>query len=186
MRRCGYEASAYQFHVAHVLYEFRDLEGSVAAMRESLPLQPKQERQGRVHSNAILAPRQFELGRMDAACATWSAFLDDYARLAGWPAKASSPSPDAACTKSGCNGRSAGWERHGRRPPLSPDQPEYPRVGYLAVHDAVFPQRPFSDTGPRSAASRQHGALVPVPRGARAPLSVQGVPRPGRLSQAAP
>jgi hypothetical protein len=77
----GYDASAYQFHVAHVLYEFRDLEGSIAAMRESLRLQPKQERQGRVHSNAVLAQRQFELGHVDAACATWGKFLDDYAQL---------------------------------------------------------------------------------------------------------
>ena len=77
----GYDASAYQFHVAHVLYEFRDLAGSVAAMKESLRMQPKQERQGRVHSNAVLAQRQFELGHVDAACVTWTAFLDDYAQL---------------------------------------------------------------------------------------------------------
>lgn len=77
----GYDASAYQFHVSHVLYEFRDLPGSIAAMRECLRVQPRQERQGRVHSNALLAQRQFELGHVDAACATWGAFLDDYAQL---------------------------------------------------------------------------------------------------------
>lgn len=33
----------------------------------------------------------------------------------------------------------ASWNWRSRRPPLSPDQPEHPRVGYLAVHDAVFP-----------------------------------------------
>lgn len=77
----GYDASAYQFHVAHVLYEFKDLAGSIAAMQESLRIQPKQERQGRVHSNALLAQRQFELGHVDAACATWNAFLDDYTQL---------------------------------------------------------------------------------------------------------
>ena len=31
-----------------------------------------------------------------------------------------------------------------RRPPLPPDQPVDPRVRHLAVHDAVFPQRPFT------------------------------------------
>lgn len=77
----GYDASAYQFHVSHVLYEFKDLAGSIAAMQECLRVQPRQERQGRVHSNALLAQRQFELGHVDAACATWNAFLDDYAQL---------------------------------------------------------------------------------------------------------
>ncbi|OEU90406.1 hypothetical protein DB35_04010 [Streptomyces abyssalis] len=42
----GHGASANQFHVAYVLYEFKDLEESIAAMRESLRPQPKQERQG--------------------------------------------------------------------------------------------------------------------------------------------
>jgi GNAT superfamily N-acetyltransferase len=39
---------------------------------------------------------------------------------------------------------SAGGNRLGRRPPLPPDQPVDPRVRDLAVHDAVFPQRPFT------------------------------------------
>ena len=39
---------------------------------------------------------------------------------------------------------SAGGNRPGQRPPLPPEQPEHPRVRYLAVHDAVFPQRPFT------------------------------------------
>ncbi|MEU3354908.1 hypothetical protein [Streptomyces sp. NPDC037389] len=77
----GYDASAYHFHVSHVLYEFKDLEGSIRAMRECLKVQPRQERQGRVHSNALLAQRQFELGHVEAACATWHAFLDDYVQL---------------------------------------------------------------------------------------------------------
>ncbi|GAA3059452.1 hypothetical protein FHS39_003807 [Streptomyces olivoverticillatus] len=77
----GYDASAYQFHVSHVLYEFKDLKGSVQAMQECLKVQPRQERQGRLHSNALLAQRQFELGHVEAACATWHAFLDDYVQL---------------------------------------------------------------------------------------------------------
>jgi hypothetical protein len=39
---------------------------------------------------------------------------------------------------------SAGRNRLGRRPPLPPDQPVDPRVRDLAVHDAVFPQGPFT------------------------------------------
>ncbi|MBT2383155.1 hypothetical protein [Streptomyces sp. ISL-11] len=77
----GYDTSAYQFHVSHVLYECKDLEGSIRAMRESLKAQPRQQRQGRVHSNGLLAQRQFDLGHVEAACATWHAFLDDYVQL---------------------------------------------------------------------------------------------------------
>ncbi|MCF6523637.1 hypothetical protein [Streptomyces sp. JJ36] len=77
----GYDASAYHFHVAHVLYETKDLSGSIKAMREALKLQPKQERQGRVHFNAVLAQRQFEYGHIEAACESWTQFLDDYVML---------------------------------------------------------------------------------------------------------
>lgn len=77
----GYDQSAYLFHVSHVLYELRDLKGSIKAMEDSLKAQPPQERQGRVHSHALLAQRQFELGHLDAACETWHRFLDDYAEL---------------------------------------------------------------------------------------------------------
>ncbi|MEU2790214.1 hypothetical protein [Streptomyces sp. NPDC007100] len=77
----GYDASAYLFHVAHVLYEFKDLPGSVNALHSSLKAQPRQERQGRVHFHALLAQRQFELGHLDAACATWHRFLDDYTEI---------------------------------------------------------------------------------------------------------
>ncbi|MFD7110280.1 hypothetical protein ACFWAF_08790 [Streptomyces microflavus] len=48
----GYDQSAHQFHVAHVPYETRDLPGSIAALKTSLRTQPKQERQGRLHTNA--------------------------------------------------------------------------------------------------------------------------------------
>ncbi|MEU6958337.1 hypothetical protein [Streptomyces chrestomyceticus] len=77
----GYDASAYLFHVSHVLYEFKDLPGSIKALNSSLKAQPRQERQGRVHSHALLAQRQFELGHLDAACATWHRFLDDYTEI---------------------------------------------------------------------------------------------------------
>ncbi|MGK5450871.1 hypothetical protein [Streptomyces radiopugnans] len=77
----GYDTSAYQFHVAHVLYETRDLPGSIAALKASLRAKPEQERQGRLHANAVLAQRQFEYGHVEEACATWHTFLDDYAML---------------------------------------------------------------------------------------------------------
>lgn len=77
----GYDQAAYQFHVAHVLYETRDLPGSIAALKTSLRVQPKQERQGRLHANAVMAQRQFEFGHIEEACTTWGTFLDDYVGL---------------------------------------------------------------------------------------------------------
>jgi hypothetical protein len=74
----GYDQCAYQFHVASVLYQCGDLAGSIAAMRQSIRVQPPQERQGRVHAYAVLARRQFEFGHLDAACESWHKFLDDY------------------------------------------------------------------------------------------------------------
>ncbi|MEZ0089197.1 hypothetical protein [Streptacidiphilus sp. EB129] len=75
----GYDESAYQFHTAHVLYELGDLPGSIKALQQSNRVRPTQERQGRVHANGLLAQRQLELGHVEAACATWQVFLDDYA-----------------------------------------------------------------------------------------------------------
>ncbi|MFH8366906.1 hypothetical protein [Streptomyces sp. NPDC018031] len=77
----GYDASAYKFHVSHVLYEFGDLPGSIKAMQDCLKLQPTQERQGRIHSHALLAQRQLELGHLEESCKTWHAFLDDYSSV---------------------------------------------------------------------------------------------------------
>ena len=75
----GYDESAYQFHSAHVLYELGDLRGSIRALQLSNRVRPVQERQGRVHANGLLAQRELELGHVEAACATWQLFLDDYA-----------------------------------------------------------------------------------------------------------
>ncbi|MEO3976006.1 hypothetical protein [Streptomyces sp. CAU 1734] len=77
----GYNHSAYQFQVAHVLYEGRDLAGSIKAVKASIRAQPARERQGRLHFNAVLAQRQFEYGHVEEACATWGDFLDDYCVL---------------------------------------------------------------------------------------------------------
>lgn len=77
----GYDQAAYLFHVAHVLYETGDLPGSIASLKTALRAQPEQERQGRVHFNAVMAQRQFQLGQIEEACATWGSFLDGYAGL---------------------------------------------------------------------------------------------------------
>ncbi|PGH50017.1 hypothetical protein [Streptomyces sp. Ru87] len=77
----GYDAAAYQFHVAHVLYETGDLAGSIKAMQHSLRVQPKQEQQGRLHSYAVMAQRQIEHGHVEEACESWNRFLDYYSVL---------------------------------------------------------------------------------------------------------
>ncbi|MFE2038556.1 hypothetical protein ACFXBB_36110 [Streptomyces scopuliridis] len=73
-----YDATAYLFHTSHVLYEFKDLPGSISALQQSLKAQQKNERQGRVHFLAVLAQRQLELGHLEAACGSWWQFLEDY------------------------------------------------------------------------------------------------------------
>ncbi|MDT0307416.1 hypothetical protein RM780_10620 [Streptomyces sp. DSM 44917] len=74
----GYDRCAYQFHLSSVLYETGDLPGSIDALQQSIRVQPPGERQSRMHAHAVLAGRQFELGHLDAACASWQHFLDDY------------------------------------------------------------------------------------------------------------
>lgn len=74
----GYDRTAWLFHLSKVLYEERDLPGSIKAMQDSIRIQPAHERQGRVHAYATLATRQLEYGHLDAACGSWSRFLDDY------------------------------------------------------------------------------------------------------------
>jgi transcriptional regulator with XRE-family HTH domain len=74
----GYDRTAWLFHVSHVLYEERDLPGSIKALQQSIKVQPKVERQGRVHSYALLAQRQYSHGHLDASCNSWGRFLDEY------------------------------------------------------------------------------------------------------------
>ncbi|MFB7291109.1 hypothetical protein [Actinacidiphila glaucinigra] len=74
----GYDQTAYLFHVSHVLMEEGDLAGSIKALRQSIRLQPAQERQGRVHAYAVLAQRQLRHGHLDASVDSWGRFLDEY------------------------------------------------------------------------------------------------------------
>jgi hypothetical protein len=74
----GYDQTAYLFHVSHVLMEEGDLAGSIAAMKQSIRVQPPQERQGRVHAYAVLAQRQLRYGHLDASCQSWTRFLEEY------------------------------------------------------------------------------------------------------------
>jgi len=77
----GYDRSAYEFHVSSVLYALGDVPGSIKAMQASNRARPPMEKQGNAHANGLLAQRQLEVGHLEAACATWDVFLDDYATL---------------------------------------------------------------------------------------------------------
>ncbi|MFF7689699.1 hypothetical protein ACFZB6_26580 [Streptomyces syringium] len=77
----GYNQSAFAFHVSHVLYEGKDLPGSISALQQALRVMPSNERQGRVHFYAVLAQRQLEYGHLDAACESWARFLEDYEHI---------------------------------------------------------------------------------------------------------
>ncbi|MEV0531805.1 hypothetical protein [Kitasatospora sp. NPDC050463] len=77
----GYDQAAYHFHVSHVLYELGDLPGAIKELQLSNRARPVNEKQGRAHANGLLARRQMELGHVEAACATWNTFLDDYVTL---------------------------------------------------------------------------------------------------------
>ncbi|KUM93150.1 hypothetical protein AQI88_28280 [Streptomyces cellostaticus] len=77
----GYDQAAYFFHQSAVLYALGDVPGSITAMKASNRVRPPMEKQGNAHANGLLAQRQFEVGHIEAACATWNVFLDDYAAL---------------------------------------------------------------------------------------------------------
>ncbi|CAM5682938.1 hypothetical protein SAVIM338S_07390 [Streptomyces avidinii] len=77
----GYDRTAYLFHVAHVQNETKDVAGSVKTLRESIRVQPANERQGRLHAHGLLAQRQLSIGHVEAACESWGRFLDDYEAL---------------------------------------------------------------------------------------------------------
>ncbi|NJP66035.1 hypothetical protein [Streptomyces spiramenti] len=77
----GYDRTAYLFHVGQVREQLADLPGSIRAIEESIRVQQPQERQGRMHAHAVLAKRQLRLGHLDAACASWTHFLDHYQRV---------------------------------------------------------------------------------------------------------
>ncbi|MFJ9855761.1 hypothetical protein [Streptomyces sp. NPDC101150] len=74
----GYDEAAYHFHEAHVMWCLKDGEGSINALRRSNRSRSPQERQGRVHCLGVMAQRQLAMRHIEAACATWGEFLDDY------------------------------------------------------------------------------------------------------------
>lgn len=77
----GYDRAAYEFHRSSVLYALGDVPGSVDAMKASNRARPLSEKQGNAHALGLLAQRQLEIGHLEAAVASWHAFLDEYASI---------------------------------------------------------------------------------------------------------
>lgn len=74
----GYDEAAYHFHEAHVRWSLKDGPGSIKALRRSNAARSPQERQGRVHCLGVIAERQMAMRHVEAACATWTEFLDEH------------------------------------------------------------------------------------------------------------
>ncbi|MFE0257272.1 hypothetical protein [Streptomyces sp. NPDC059010] len=74
----GYDQAAYYFHEAHVRWHLGDREESIKALRRSNAARSPLERQGRLHCLGVIAERQFRMRHVEAACQTWTAFLDEH------------------------------------------------------------------------------------------------------------
>jgi hypothetical protein len=74
----SYDPSALNYHISQVRYELGDAHGAVEALQQSDRLLYDVYRRTRVRQRTYLAERQFEIGHLEAACATWHQALDDY------------------------------------------------------------------------------------------------------------
>lgn len=74
----SYDPAALNYHTSQVRYELGDAVGAVEAMQQSDKLRYDIYRRTRVKERAILAERQFAVGHLEAACATWNSTLEDY------------------------------------------------------------------------------------------------------------
>ncbi|MEU0804639.1 tetratricopeptide repeat protein [Streptomyces sp. NPDC005970] len=73
-----YDPATLYYHMSWVRHELGDVPGAVAAMQESDRLRYGVYRRTRVRQRAMLAEFQFEVGHLEAACATWNEALDEY------------------------------------------------------------------------------------------------------------
>ncbi|MEV0040986.1 tetratricopeptide repeat protein [Streptomyces sp. NPDC050804] len=74
----SYDPAALNYHTSQVRYELGDVAGAVEALQQSDKLRHSIYRRTRVHRRALIAERQFAIGHLEAACATWHSALDDY------------------------------------------------------------------------------------------------------------
>ncbi|MBV2366852.1 tetratricopeptide repeat protein [Streptomonospora nanhaiensis] len=77
----GYHPAALAFQEAHLRAHLGDVAGAAAAMKTSTRRRPAMERRSRAMATAHLAEYQYRAGHLEASCATWNTFLDDYPHL---------------------------------------------------------------------------------------------------------
>ncbi len=64
-------SAAYDFHVAHVLWELGCRPESVKTLCQSNKVRPKGERQEHTHATRLLATRLMEMRDVEEACREW-------------------------------------------------------------------------------------------------------------------
>lgn len=74
----SYDPAALNYHTSQVRFELGDVCGAVEAMQQSDRLRYSVYRRTRVKERGLLAERQFAIGHLEAACATWHTVLDDF------------------------------------------------------------------------------------------------------------
>ncbi|WP_202417967.1 tetratricopeptide repeat protein [Streptomyces sp. YIM 132580] len=74
----SYDPASLNYHISQVRYEIGDVSGAIEAMQQSDKVRYSVYRRARVRHRAMLAERQLEIGRLEAACDTWHQALDDY------------------------------------------------------------------------------------------------------------
>jgi tetratricopeptide (TPR) repeat protein len=74
----SYDPAALNYHTSQVRFELGDMRGAVEAMQQSDKLRYSIYRRTRVVRRGQLAERQFAVGHLEAACATWHNALDDF------------------------------------------------------------------------------------------------------------
>ncbi|WP_240676709.1 tetratricopeptide repeat protein [Streptomyces sp. B27] len=74
----SYDPASLNYHISQVRYELGDVSGAIEAMQQSDKVRYSVYRRARVRHRAMLAERQLEIGRLEAACDTWHQALDDY------------------------------------------------------------------------------------------------------------
>ena len=74
----SYDPAALNYHTSQVRFELGDVHGAVEAMQQSDRLRYSIYRRTRVKERGLLAERQFAIGHLEAACATWHTALDDF------------------------------------------------------------------------------------------------------------
>lgn len=74
----SYDPAALNYHTSQVRFELGDVRGAVEAMQQSDRLRHSVYRRTRMHQRGLLAERQFAIGHLEAACATWHSALDDF------------------------------------------------------------------------------------------------------------